>query len=133
MDSSGRRGPRGGGMPIKMPDGETGIILPSCTDRSDMLVVPIRVGVGMRVGGEAILCFKCGPDGSVYHPREDRTMNELRALSERLQESFGYDPADLTPEAMREFDAKMRKAFGVPPSPRGRLGSILAPDSKGTN
>jgi hypothetical protein len=27
----------------------------------------------------------------------------------------------------------MRKAFGVPPSPRGRLGSILAPDSKGTN
>ena len=124
--------PRGGGMPIKPPDGETGIILASCTDRSGMLVVPIRVGVGLRVGGEADLCFRCGPDGSVYHPADGYTMEDLRRLSEQFQQE-GYDPDALSPEAMREFDRKMRKALGIKPDPRNRLGTILAPDSKGTN
>lgn len=44
-----------------------GVVMPSCTDRSDVLAVPIRTGQGLRIGGEAALCFRCGPSGSVYH------------------------------------------------------------------
>ncbi len=56
-------------LPVTPPEG-VGIVTPGCRDRSDPLAIPVRVGVGLRIGGEADLCFRCGPDGSVYHPAE---------------------------------------------------------------
>jgi hypothetical protein len=100
-------------LPITPPDG-VGIVTPGCRDRSDALAIPVRVGVGLRIGGEADLCLRCGPDGSVYHPA-GRTMAEVRAVAARLPFAPGYDPAEITPADLAAFDARMRRALGLDP------------------
>lgn len=49
-------------------DGEHGVLTPSCDERGPVHVISYWAGVGLRIGGEARLCFTCGPDGGVYHP-----------------------------------------------------------------
>lgn len=107
-------------MPIFPPEG-IGIVLPGCTDRSDILVIPVRVGEGLRIGSEATLCFRCGPGGSVYHPvallelhRPNATqiagaMTEVRAVAARLPFASGYDPDDLTPALMAAYEQELRR------------------------
>lgn len=51
------------------PDG-FGIVTPGCGDRTRMLFVDFDHGRALRIGGEASLCFACGPEGGVYHPTE---------------------------------------------------------------
>jgi len=110
-------------FPVVPPVG-CGVIIPSCTERSDLLVVPARVGVGLRLGGEANICFHCGPEGGVYHPGHcaiaegatddaDYTMSNIRDLAQRLPFTLGYDPEDLTAKVMAAYDAEMRRAFGI--------------------
>jgi hypothetical protein len=103
-------------MPIRPPE-ETGIILPSCRDRSEVFVIPQRTGEGLRIGGDVIVCLACGPDGSVYHPVNSNTMDDLRRKAAILPSTVGYDPSDLTPAVMAEYDAKMRRLFGSKPKP----------------
>lgn len=55
-----------------------GIVTAGCDDRSDVLHVAYEVGVGLRVGSLARLCFECGPDGGVYHP-DQADMATIRA------------------------------------------------------
>jgi hypothetical protein len=110
-------------LPIVPPAG-VGVVTPSCGDRNGLFCIPIRAGVGLRIGGEAQLCFRCGPEGSVYHPARysiaegatvdmKYTMAEVRTRADRLPFERGYDPADLTPEVMADFEARMRRAFGL--------------------
>lgn len=61
-----------------------GVITPACHDRTRTEVVSHRVGVGLRLGGEASLCFACGPDGGHYHPSEGETMDSVMATAARL-------------------------------------------------
>jgi len=49
-------------------DEHIGVVTPSCEQRGPVHVIPARAGIGLRIGGEASLCFTCGPDGGVYHP-----------------------------------------------------------------
>lgn len=98
-------------LPITPPEG-VGIVTPGCRDRSDALAIPVRVGVGLRIGGEAALCFRCGPDGSVYHP-SGVSMADVRAVAARLPFAPGYDPAEITPADLAAFDARMRRALGL--------------------
>lgn len=115
-------------LPIVPPTG-IGVATPGCNDRSDIATFPVRVGVGLRIGGEASLCHRCGPEGSVYHPSalldEDGTMlaatrsevafamAELRRRADRLPFVTGYDPADLTPAVMAEYEQEMRRLLGL--------------------
>lgn len=62
----------------------SGVITPACEDRTRTEVVSRDVGVGLRIGGEAGLCFTCGPDGGHYHPAEGETMDTVMAVAERL-------------------------------------------------
>lgn len=110
-------------LPIVSPEG-VGVVTPSCTDRTGMFCIPYRSGVGLRIGGEANLCFSCGPEGSVYHPAsysiaegatDDRvyTMEELRAIADHLPFEPGYDPDSITREDMADYERRMRRAFGL--------------------
>ena len=97
-------------LPIDPPAG-VGVVLPGCDDRSDLLTVPIRSGVGLRIAGEARLCFRCGPGGSVYHPDEAYSLADVRRIADRLPFVTGYDPADLTPAVMAAYEAELRAAL----------------------
>ncbi len=97
-------------LPITPPAG-VGVVIPSCDDHSDVLTVPVRSGVGLRIGGEARLCFRCGPDGSVYHPDGEYTVAELRPIADRLPFVTGYDPADLTPAVLAAYERDIRAAL----------------------
>lgn len=117
-------------LPIVPPMG-IGVATPGCNDRSDIATFPARVGVGLRVGGEAALCHRCGPEGSVYHPsvlldyivdgcllvptkaEVTLAMAELRKVADRLPFATGYDPADLTPAVMAEYEQEMRRLLGL--------------------
>jgi hypothetical protein len=98
-------------LPIVPPEG-IGVVIPSCTDRSDLLAIPIRSGVGMRIGGEADLCFRCGPEGSVYHPGDGVSMMAMRLLADRLPFQLGYNPNDLTRPVMVAYEEEMRRFLG---------------------
>jgi hypothetical protein len=112
-------------LPIVPPAG-IGVATPTCEDRSDVATFPIRVGEGLRVGGEGALCLRCGPEGSVYHPaslfvlgRKPRAvqvasaMASLRKLADRLPFATGYDPADLTPAVMTAYEQSLRRQLGL--------------------
>ena len=75
-------------LPLTPPPG-VGIVTPSCTDRTDVLAVPIRTGQGLRIGGEASLCWRCGPGGSVYHPDAGYSMADVRREADLLVELPG--------------------------------------------
>jgi len=98
-------------LPIAPPAG-VGVVFPSCDDHSDVLAVPVRSGIGLRIGGEARLCFRCGPDGSVYYPEEAYDLDEVRRVADRLPFVTGYDPADLTPAVLAEYERELRGALG---------------------
>jgi len=97
-------------LPLTPPPG-VGVVMPSCTDRTDVLAVPIRTGQGLRIGGEASLCWRCGPSGSVYHPDDGYSMADVRRVADRLPFVTGYDPADLTPAVLAEFERDLRAAL----------------------
>jgi hypothetical protein len=97
-------------LPIAPPTG-VGVVIPSCEDRTDLLTMPIRSRQGLRIGGEADLCFRCGPEGSVYHPGDGFSMADVRRIADRLPFVTGYDPADLTPAVMAAFDRDLRAAL----------------------
>ena len=97
-------------LPLTPPPG-VGIVTPSCTDRTDVLAVPIRTGQGLRIGGEASLCRRCGPRGSVYHPDAGHSMADVRRVADRLPFVTGYDPADLTPDVLAAFERDLRAAL----------------------
>lgn len=59
-----------------------GYVSPSCVSRVGAFVVNHEIGVGLRIGGEANLCFQCGPEGGHYHPSV--SMDEARAAASRL-------------------------------------------------
>ena len=112
-------------LPIVPPAG-VGVATPTCEDRSDVVTFPIRVGEGLRVGGEGALCLRCGPEGSVYHPttlftlgRKPRpvqvamAMESLREVANRLPFASGYDPADLTPAVMAAYEQDLRRQLGL--------------------
>lgn len=65
-------------------DGWHGILTPACNDRSRTETVTKRAGIGLRIGGEASLCFACGPDGGHYHPSEGETMDSVLAVAARI-------------------------------------------------
>lgn len=64
-----------------------GRVVPSCTDHTEWIVVSREVGVGLRIGGEANLCFDCGPDGGVYHPSV--SMSEVATVAVALAKITG--------------------------------------------
>jgi hypothetical protein len=97
-------------LPLTPPPG-VGIVTPSCIDRTDVLAVPIRTGQGLRIGGEASLCWRCGPGGSVYHPDAGYSMADVRRVADRLPFVTGYDPADLTPDVLAAFERDLRAAL----------------------
>jgi len=97
-------------LPLTPPAG-VGVVTPSCTDRTDVLAVPIRTGQGLRIGGEASLCWRCGPGGSVYHPDDGYSMADVRRVADRLPFVTGYDPADLTPAVLAAFERDLRAAL----------------------
>ena len=97
-------------LPLTPPPG-VGVVMPSCTDRTDVLAVPIRTGQGLRIGGEASLCWRCGPSGSVYHPDDGYSMADVRRVADRLPFVTGYDPADLTPAVLADFERDLRAAL----------------------
>jgi len=113
-------------LPLTPPPG-VGIVTPSCTDRTDVLAVPIRTGQGLRIGGEANLCFRCGPGGSVYHPGAGYSMADVRREADRLPFVTGYDPADLTPAVLAAFEHDLRAALdrGGPGSVSGASANVL--------
>ena len=61
-----------------------GIISPSCVSRNGAFVVNHEIGVGLRIGGEASLCFVCGPEGGHYHPADGQTMSSVSAAAKRI-------------------------------------------------
>ena len=97
-------------LPLTPPPG-VGVVTPSCADRTDVLAVPIRTGQGLRIGGEASLCWRCGPGGSVYHPDAGYSMADVRRVADRLPFVTGYDPADLTPAVLADFERNLRAAL----------------------
>ena len=108
-------------LPITPPEG-VGVVYPSCDDRSSRIVMPIRAGIGLRIGGEAALCFTCGPDGSVYHPASGTvadgasadyaySMADIEALWPRLAMTQDPTAADLA-----TFDTWMRDRYGSGPA-----------------
>ena len=97
-------------LPLTPPPG-VGIVTPSCIDRTDVLAVPIRTGQGLRIGGEASLCWRCGPGGSVYHPDAGYSMADVRRVADRLPFVTGYDPADLTPDVLAALERDLRAAL----------------------
>jgi hypothetical protein len=97
-------------LPLTPPPGG-GVVTPSCTDRTDVLAVPIRTGQGLRIGGEASLCWRCGPRGSVYHPDAGYSLTDVRRVADRLPFVTGYDPADLTPAVLADFERDLRAAL----------------------
>jgi hypothetical protein len=99
-------------LPLTPPPG-VGIVTPSCTDRTDVLAVPIRTGQGLRIGGEASLCWRCGPGGSVYHPDAGYSMADVRRVADRLPFVTGYDPADLTPAVLAAFERDLGAAVAA--------------------
>jgi hypothetical protein len=107
-------------LPLTPPPG-VGVVMPSCTDRTDVLAVPIRTGQGLRIGGEASLCWRCGPSGSVYHPDDGYSMADVRRVADRLPFVTGYDPADLTPAVLAGFERDLRAALARPAAGSGTL------------
>ena len=110
-------------LPLTPPPG-VGIVTPSCSDRTDVLAVPIRTGQGLRIGGEASLCWRCGPGGSVYHPDAGYSMADVRREADRLPFVTGYDPADLTPAVLAEYERDLRdrpRASGTRARAAGRV------------
>lgn len=105
-------------LPLTPPAG-VGVVTPSCTDRTDVLAVPIRTGQGLRIGGEASLCWRCGPAGSVYHPDDGYSMADVRRVADRLPFVTGYDPADLTPAVLAAFERDLRAALARPAAGSG--------------
>ena len=97
-------------LPLTPPPG-VGIVTPSCIDRTDVLAVPIRTGQGLRIGGSASLCWRCGPGGSVYHPDAGYSMADVRREADRLPFVTGYDPADLPPAVLADFARDLRAAL----------------------
>ena len=97
-------------LPLTPPPG-VGVVMPSCTDRTDVLTVPIRTGQGLRIGGEASLCWRCGPSGSVNHPDDGYSMADVRRVADRLPFVTGYDQADLTPAVLAAFERDLRAAL----------------------
>jgi hypothetical protein len=99
-----------------VPPGGVGIVTPSCQDRTQY-AIPIRAGVGLRIGGEARLCFECGPEGSVYHPADENGDTDEHALgfvlrlAGELTGATGYDPDELTPDVLSDFEAELRRYF----------------------
>lgn len=78
------------------PDG-FGIVTPGCGDRSELLHIAYEVGVGLRVGGLARLCFDCGPDGGVYHP-DQADMDTIRAdVARSSYQAREYPPQEEAP------------------------------------
>jgi hypothetical protein len=77
-------------LPLVPPDG-IGIVVRSCRDRGVKMPVPARVGIGLRIGGEASLCFECGPDGGVYHPADGLSMEQVRTIADGLPFVAGYE------------------------------------------
>lgn len=63
-------------------DHEHGIVTRGCWDRLPRLI-SYKAGVGLRIGGEAFLCFRCGPDGGVYHP-DGHTIEHVLNLAKEL-------------------------------------------------
>ena len=115
-------------LPLTPPPG-VGIVTPSCTDRTDVLAVPIRTGQGLRIGGEASLCWHCGPGGSVYHPDDGYSMADVRREADRLPFVTGYDPADLTPAVLAEFERDLRAALDRPAAGSGVVTTVPLPES----
>jgi len=114
-------------LPI-VPAPGTGVVTPSCEDRDERYPVARHVGRMLRIGGEARLCFDCGPDGGVYHPAtyvaeqyEDGTwttphtytMADVRTTAERifLHDGDGSEPP--TKAELEDFDRRMRAMFGL--------------------
>jgi hypothetical protein len=79
-----------------VPQG-TGILTPSCSEQDERHYLLRRVGVGLRVGGEAALCFACGPQGGVYHPADGYTLADVLAVAERLPQAPGYGLGEEVP------------------------------------
>lgn len=100
-------------LPIVPPPG-AGIVTPSCEDRTPYPVAQ-HVGRMLRIGSEARLCFACGPDGGVYHPDEDYSMEDVRRIAERifLHDGDGSEPP--TAAELKAFDIEMRRAYGIEP------------------
>lgn len=71
-----------------------GLVMRACRDVDGAFEVHNETGRSLRIGGEAYLCFDCGPDGGVYHP-EDRdaegptfTLAEVREIAARFDRHF---------------------------------------------
>lgn len=105
-------------VPLVAPDG-VAIVTPSCRDRT-RYAITARAGIGLRIGGEARLCFECGPSGGVYHPASysmaegatcdaTYTLADVLRIAGELPFATGYDPADLTPSLMQAYDAELRR------------------------
>lgn len=94
-------------IPILPPDG-VGIVTPSCKDRT-LYAIPIHAGIGLRIGGEARLCFGCGPHGSVYHPEKGYALDQVLRIAGEL----GAQDPRVTPAELKAFDAEMRRAYGL--------------------
>lgn len=61
-----------------------GVVTPSCSDHSETIVVEREVGVGLRIGGEAHLCFTCGPNGGHYHPADGQDIMSVSRVARFL-------------------------------------------------
>jgi hypothetical protein len=114
-------------LPLTPPPG-VGVVTPSCTDRTDVLAVPIRTGQGLRIGGEASLCRRCGPRGSVYHPDAGYSLADVRREADRLPFVTGHDPADLTPAVLADFERDLRAALVRTAFPEPLRVQVLAVD-----
>lgn len=71
---------------VLVPSEGEGIITASCNSKSRVETVTRRVGVGLRIGGEASLCFACGPEGGVYHPTRGQSLRSVLDVARRLAE-----------------------------------------------
>ena len=99
-------------LPI-VPAPGTGVVTASCGDRDYRYPVAQHVGRMLRIGSEVRLCFTCGPEGGVYHPDDEHSMEDVRAVAESifLHDGDGSEPP--TAAELRAFDMDMRRFMGM--------------------
>jgi hypothetical protein len=78
-----------------------GVVTPGCRDATGAFEVHHETGRQLRIMGEARLCFRCGPDGGVYHPdlpgirflvkQAAATPDEARRIPKRLPRSTCFE------------------------------------------